>query len=57
MKENHIYQFVTRWKHNGEKHGGNIYAKSREEAEEMLKAKKETEEIIGYDDNPIPHPL
>lgn len=39
--------FSTRYEYNGNPHGCSIFAKTFEEAEEMLKQKKLTERISG----------
>lgn len=44
-----MYKFITHYKHKGKTLGCEIYAKSRKQAEKILKSKRETEEIIGYD--------
>lgn len=40
-------EYVTEFTYNGKKYGSEILAKSFEEAEEILKAKKQTEIILG----------
>ena len=43
-------KYLTEYKnHKGELHGSEIYAKTIEEAELILRSKKETEKIIGHD--------
>jgi hypothetical protein len=46
MKAN-LNCYQTHWEYNGETHGCSIFAKTLEEAEEMLKQKKQTERISG----------
>ena len=41
-------KYLTEYKHNGKLYGCEIYAKSKEEAEELLKSKRLTEKIIGH---------
>ncbi len=45
--------FHTEYEYNGEKLSSNIFAKSKEEAEEILKVKRKTEKIIGYNPNEL----
>lgn len=40
-------EYVTEFTYNGKKYGSEILATSFEEAEEILKAKKQTEIILG----------
>ncbi len=39
--------FSTAWEYNGEPHRGSIFAKTIEEAEEILKQRKSSEELTG----------
>ena len=41
-------KYLTEYKHNGKLYGCEIYANSKEEAEELLKSKRLTEKIIGH---------
>tara|TARA_R110002050_G_scaffold284603_1_gene433850 strand:+ start:2917 stop:3084 length:168 start_codon:yes stop_codon:yes gene_type:complete len=53
MRQNY-YEFITEYEFNGIKYSDIIIAKSEKEAEEILKSKKQTEFILGYDPtNPI----
>ena len=42
-------KFFTEYQHNGKRYGEHIYADSIEQAESILKSKKKSEEIVGYD--------
>ena len=44
-----MYKFITNYKHKGKTFGCEIYAKSWKQAEKILKSKRETEKIVGYD--------
>lgn len=43
------YKFITEWVSNGKRYSDSIFAKSRQEAEHLLRDKKLTERIVGYD--------
>ena len=47
IEKTYVYEFYTAYYYNGRKYGNTIYAKDIQEAEEMLKVKKATEEITG----------
>tara|TARA_R110000868_G_scaffold119431_1_gene316294 strand:+ start:80 stop:265 length:186 start_codon:yes stop_codon:yes gene_type:complete len=54
MDKEEYYEFVTEYNFNNKKYSDTINASNEEEAKEKLKAKKETEVILGYDPtNPI----
>jgi len=49
MKKQH--KFITEYTVNGKKYGSSVFATSWKEAEEILKQKRNTEKILGYDPN------
>ena len=45
--KNNLNCYATQWEYNGQICGSEIFAKTTEEAEEMLKVKRETERLTG----------
>ena len=48
-KEEEYYEFYTEWVSNGKRYGSEILAKTKQEALRLLKDRKLTEKITGYD--------
>lgn len=54
MKKEPHYEFFTEYVSQGKRYGNSIFAKDRAEAERLLRDKRLTERITGYDpENPI----
>lgn len=47
------YKFITEYTYNNKRYGSEIFAESLEEAERILKSRKVTETILGYDPEKI----
>lgn len=49
-----LYEFITKYSYKGKDYSDIVVATNTKDAEDKLKAKKETERILGYDPtNPI----
>lgn len=44
-----LKKYFTEYQYNGKRYGEEIYAENREQAEAILKSKRKTEKITGYD--------
>ena len=49
MEKEKWFEFITEYTFKDKKYSATIIAQTTEEAEQKLKAKKETEVILGYD--------